>query len=95
MADLIETTGLIPLDRLVSARSRAGGGSLATAIMDERLTAPVEGRIETRRDSKLVLPVVVNPASARRAVYATAVGLVIACSRRADAVSDPCCGWPR
>ena len=43
VADLIETTGLIPLDRLVSARSRAGGGSLATAIMDERLNAPVEG----------------------------------------------------
>ena len=43
VADLIETTGLIPLDRLVSARSRAGGGSLAEAIMDERLNAPVEG----------------------------------------------------
>ena len=43
VADLIETTGLIPLDRLVSARSRAGSGSLATAIMDERLSAPVEG----------------------------------------------------
>ena len=43
VADLIETTGLIPLDRLVSARSRAGAGSLATAIMDERLNAPVEG----------------------------------------------------
>ena len=43
VADLIETTGLMPLDRLVSARSRAGGGSLAEAIMDERLNAPVEG----------------------------------------------------
>jgi type IV pilus assembly protein PilB len=43
VADLIETTGLIPLDRLASARSRAGNGSLAEAIMDERLNAPVEG----------------------------------------------------
>ena len=43
MADLIETTELIPRDRLVSARSRAGGGSLTTAIMDERLNVPVEG----------------------------------------------------
>jgi type IV pilus assembly protein PilB len=43
VADLIETTGLIPLDRLASARSRAGSGSLAEAIMDERLNAPVEG----------------------------------------------------
>jgi type IV pilus assembly protein PilB len=39
VADLIETTGLIPLDRLTSARSRAGAGSLAEAIMDERLNA--------------------------------------------------------
>jgi type IV pilus assembly protein PilB len=43
VADLIETTGLIPLDRLASARSHAGGGSLAEAIMDERLNAPAEG----------------------------------------------------
>ena len=43
VADLIETTGLIPLDRLASARSRAGGGSLAEAIMDERLNTSVEG----------------------------------------------------
>jgi type IV pilus assembly protein PilB len=59
VADLIETTGLIPLDRLASARSRAGGGSLAEAIMDERLNAPVEGlevpglRMSPRRSSNL------------------------------------------
>ncbi|MGH3019008.1 MAG: hypothetical protein ACRDNR_02455, partial [Gaiellaceae bacterium] len=40
VADLIETTGLIPLDRLASARSRAGTGPLSEAIMDERLNAP-------------------------------------------------------
>ena len=39
VADLIETTNLIPVDRLASARSRAGTGSLSAAIMDERLTA--------------------------------------------------------
>jgi type IV pilus assembly protein PilB len=37
VADLIETTGLVSLDRLAQARSRAGTGSLAQAIMDERL----------------------------------------------------------
>jgi type IV pilus assembly protein PilB len=37
VADLIETTGLVLLDRLAQARSRAGTGSLAQAIMDERL----------------------------------------------------------
>ncbi|MGH3041710.1 MAG: hypothetical protein ACRDNG_08245, partial [Gaiellaceae bacterium] len=42
VADLIETTGLLPLDRLAGARSRAGAGSLAQAIMDERLTASAE-----------------------------------------------------
>jgi type IV pilus assembly protein PilB len=40
VADLLETTGLIPLDRLASARSRAGTGTLSAAIMDERLNAP-------------------------------------------------------
>jgi type IV pilus assembly protein PilB len=39
VADLIETTGLIPGDRLASARSRAGTGSLAESIMDENLNA--------------------------------------------------------
>src|SRR5262245_50982268 len=43
VADLLETTGLIPLDRLASARSRAGSGSLAEAIMDERLNERAEG----------------------------------------------------
>ncbi len=42
VADLIETTGLIPLDRLSGARSRAGGGSLAQAIMDEGLSSSSE-----------------------------------------------------
>jgi type IV pilus assembly protein PilB len=40
VADLIETTGLIPADRLASARSRAGTGSFAQAIVDEGLAAP-------------------------------------------------------
>ncbi|HYY75659.1 MAG TPA: GspE/PulE family protein, partial [Gaiellaceae bacterium] len=43
VADLLETTGLIPLDRLAQARSRAGSGSLAEAVMEERMaTAPGE-----------------------------------------------------
>ncbi len=42
VADLIETTGLVPLDRLSLARSRAGTGSLAQAIMDEGLTPSSE-----------------------------------------------------
>jgi type IV pilus assembly protein PilB len=42
VADLIETTGLLPLDRLSVARSRAGTGSLAQAIMDERLSSTSE-----------------------------------------------------
>ena len=43
LADLLETTGLIPPDRLAQARSRAGsGGSLAQAIVDEGL-APAAG----------------------------------------------------
>jgi murein L,D-transpeptidase YcbB/YkuD len=35
VADLVETTGLISLDRLAQARSSAGAGSLAEAIMDD------------------------------------------------------------
>jgi type IV pilus assembly protein PilB len=47
VADLLETTGLIPVDRLASARSRAGTGSLAEAIMDERLNAePAPSQLE-------------------------------------------------
>ncbi|HEY3106157.1 MAG TPA: GspE/PulE family protein [Gaiellaceae bacterium] len=43
-ADLIETTGLVPVDRLAAARSRAGTGSLAQALVDVGLAAPgVEG----------------------------------------------------
>jgi type IV pilus assembly protein PilB len=52
VADLLETTGLIPLDRLASARSRAGTGSLAEAIMDERLNAepaPTQLEVPGRR----------------------------------------------
>jgi type IV pilus assembly protein PilB len=40
VADLIETTGLVPVDRLAAVRSRAGTGSLAQAIVDEGLAAP-------------------------------------------------------
>jgi type IV pilus assembly protein PilB len=40
VADLIETTGLIPADRLASVRSRAGTGSFAQAIVDRGLAAP-------------------------------------------------------
>jgi type IV pilus assembly protein PilB len=49
VADLLETTGLIPLDRLASARSRAGAGSLAEAIMDERLNAARQTELEVPR----------------------------------------------
>ena len=38
-ADLIETTGLLPVDRLAAVRSRAGTGSFAQAIVDEGLAA--------------------------------------------------------
>jgi type IV pilus assembly protein PilB len=41
VADLLETTGLIPADRLAAARSRAGTGSIAQAIVDEGLAAGV------------------------------------------------------
>jgi type IV pilus assembly protein PilB len=40
VADLLETTGLVPPDRLAGVRSRAGGGSIAQAIVDEGLVAP-------------------------------------------------------
>ena len=40
VADLIETTGLVPPDRLAAVRARAGIGSLAQAIVDEGLAAP-------------------------------------------------------
>jgi type IV pilus assembly protein PilB len=40
VADLIETTGLVPADRLAAARSRAGTSSFAQAIVDEGLAAP-------------------------------------------------------
>jgi type IV pilus assembly protein PilB len=56
VADLLETTGLIPLDRLSSARSRAGTGSLAEAVMDERLNAtpgaPTELEVPGRRTER-------------------------------------------
>jgi type IV pilus assembly protein PilB len=35
VADLIETTGLVPADRLAQARARAGTGSFAQALVDE------------------------------------------------------------
>jgi type IV pilus assembly protein PilB len=37
VADLLETTGLVPADRLAAARSRAGTGSIAQALVDEGL----------------------------------------------------------
>jgi type IV pilus assembly protein PilB len=40
VADLLETTGLIPADRLAAARSRAGTGSIAQALVDEGLARP-------------------------------------------------------
>ena len=40
VADLLETTGLIPLDRLAGVRSAAVGGSVGQAIVDEGLAAP-------------------------------------------------------
>jgi type IV pilus assembly protein PilB len=42
VADLLETTGLIPPDRLAQARSRAGTGSLAQALVEEGV-APGSG----------------------------------------------------
>jgi type IV pilus assembly protein PilB len=41
VADLLETTGLVAPDRLAAARSRAGTGSIAEALVDERLVQPV------------------------------------------------------
>jgi type IV pilus assembly protein PilB len=40
VADLLETTGLVPPDRLAAARSRAGTGSIAQALVDEGLADP-------------------------------------------------------
>src|SRR5579862_2356721 len=39
VADILEPTGLIPLDRLAAVRARAGQGSLAQAIRDEGLAS--------------------------------------------------------
>jgi len=39
VVDLIEGTGLVPADRLVAARRRAGAGSLAQALVDEGLAS--------------------------------------------------------
>jgi type IV pilus assembly protein PilB len=40
LADLLEATGLVPVDRLADARARAGAGSLADALANE---GPVQG----------------------------------------------------
>ena len=40
VADLLEMTGLVPPDRLAAARSRAGTGSIAQALVDEGLAEP-------------------------------------------------------
>jgi type IV pilus assembly protein PilB len=42
VADLLETTGLVPPDRLAAARSRAGTGSIAQALVDEGLADAAE-----------------------------------------------------
>jgi type IV pilus assembly protein PilB len=39
VVDLLEGTGLVPADRLVAARRRAGAGSLAQALVDEGLAS--------------------------------------------------------
>src|SRR5437016_11953231 len=39
VADLIEATGLVPADRLATAKGRAGEGSLAQALVDEGLAS--------------------------------------------------------
>jgi type IV pilus assembly protein PilB len=39
VADILEATGLVPADRLSAARSRAGNGSLAQALVDEGLAS--------------------------------------------------------
>ena len=39
IADVVEATGLVPADRLSSARSRAGRGSFAQALVDEGLAS--------------------------------------------------------
>jgi type IV pilus assembly protein PilB len=41
VADLLETTGLVPADRLAQARARAGTGSLAQALIDEGIAESV------------------------------------------------------
>jgi type IV pilus assembly protein PilB len=48
VADLLETTGLIPPDRLAAARSRAGTGSIAQALIDEGLsTVPADVTLQS------------------------------------------------
>jgi hypothetical protein len=39
VADLLEPTGLVPLDRLASVRSRMGGGSFAESLREEGLAS--------------------------------------------------------
>src|SRR5438477_8274751 len=60
VADLIETTGLVPADRLAQARGRAKqGGSFAQAILDEGVASP-EGIARTLA-SRFQLPFVDLP----------------------------------
>jgi hypothetical protein len=49
VADLIELTGLVAVDRLAAARSRAGRGSLAQALIEEGL-ASQEGVARARAE---------------------------------------------
>src|SRR6266516_3346749 len=60
VADLIESTGLVPADRLSQARGRAKqGGSFAQAILDEGVASP-EGIARTLA-SRFQLPFVDLP----------------------------------
>src|SRR5437773_4092005 len=60
VADLIETTGLVPVDRLAQVRGRAKqGGSFAQAILDEGVASP-EGIARTLA-SRFQLPFVDLP----------------------------------
>ena len=48
VADILEATGLVPADRLSTARARAGNGSLAQALVEEGLASGEGSRRRTR-----------------------------------------------
>jgi type IV pilus assembly protein PilB len=53
VADLLETTGLLAPDRLAAARSRAGTGSIAEALVDEGLVRPAAESLPATATSSL------------------------------------------